>query len=1704
MRMKKFYSLSCLFLLLILWSATPVTSQNSVQAGKTVSGINGVPVTSVQVTFENELLGAVLVSWECTPSVGFMYYALQRDGLQIALFPTAMTFIESLPQYGTYTYCVIAMYTTGPATPTCETIEWMSPTMVWTPSQLTATLFSAMNKYVTLYIGNTGDGTLAFEFPDYTDHPGDSPLAYCPASATDVDEFISGVQLATINSSSGWNGYSDYTSLSTDLVKELSYPVSVTVGPPSYSGDITGVWIDFDHSNTFDTSEFFALTGISPATGSITVPATAITGPATMRVRTQWNGTLSPCGTTQYGEVEDYTLNLREPSFITSVNPPSGNLLPGQYQDVHTHFSAIGDYADTGVYTNILKLTSNDANQPLVNVTATMVVGMPSYLNGIVTDAVTGNPLPGVLVQAGIYSSMTNDDGEYSFQMVPGTYNVVFSKLGLQSMVMSGVVVTFGGVATLNAQLFETPYPPACAYASVDLDDSACTVSWCLPAGPYEMLYDDGTLENYAVWALPGNMNAVKFTPKGYPADITGARFHVTYQGTGSILSSTLTALVFTADAAGLPGDIIDSTTVIVTNLGWIDVTGLNATITSGDFFIVMQQNEPAPECPFLSVDETLPTAYKSYSRDVVNGGAWELSANQDLMIRAIVSSPDSGSDNHYSLTRVWLGAVNPVPPANGIPTLFSNSFSSTTYVESGTTWANLAQGWYAFGIQAHNYGEYSELTYTNMVPHKMFADLTINAQLECGLVPAEGAIVTLSGLYYPYYSVKDTIASIGTITFNQVIQGNYNVTITYNGYDTYDETVSLYSNEVVNTILLQSRNKPINFQVNNNNLVASWQEPRGILLNQNFESSTFPPSGWQSSTQGVAGWFSTTNGSSDSLVIPPHTRYAVINDELNGVSSNGCCDYLITPAIDLRGAPDYTLTFNSFFNGLGGQLAYVEMSTDTGTTWTPVYTCYPTGGYWLNETIDLSAYSGPSGSAGVMFAFHADDAGNQASGWAIDDVSITYGGLDVSGYKVYLDGTEMGQTTGLSWPFDPATFNCAQYQAAVEAIYCTGISEQATDDFTNGYAYPPSNLVADTSISATSGAVILSWQMPLNCLSNVVSYRIYRNDTALIADVPVTDTLYLDLDLLPGTYCYKMTSVYDLTPWGFPGLLGESVFSTEVCADLIYGGDLPFSDDFSGGAFDTTMWNPGQNWLVDEDSDNPVPAAKFKWDPLMTNYSSALESFYFDISSENYSLPFKVWFDYDIRLEDQLASSSEKLTVEVWDGTTWNPVHEYTNTGSFAWKTEHLNITSFATEQPFKVRFRANGSSSDAIQYWAIDNVDIYTQIQVPGPLDLVAQLLNPSGNDIKLKWASPSGAVTVMSYILDDNTAETGISFNSAGEYWTGNEFTVSEQGVLQMASVFLNENGSATYSFDVFDESKTLVGSSALFTPEYGGWTEVALPDIPYYGKFYLMLHLVVSSQSAILAYDTNGPNTVSDPEWFYDGSGWSKLSTNGIAPGVCMIRATGLVESKKTLVSFSTSSPVTGYVSPLKSRLVYNELNINTDNEITQAKILGVNNDSITGYNVYRRSYSVYPAGQNNTNIGDWTKIAFVVPPEYIDSDLSNLITNCYEYQVTAVYTEGESFPSNIDWKCIFTDVKPNPGNEVKLYPNPATTFIRVELNGNISDLKVYNSLGLMVAEKNIAGETTVMLNTSGYAAGMYTAKFTTRNGESFSRKFVVVR
>ncbi|WP_055442287.1 M14 family zinc carboxypeptidase [Lacinutrix himadriensis] len=145
-------------------------------------------------------------------------------------------------------------------------------------------------------------------------------IAYCGSNgnnANDDDEWIGNVTLGDINNTTGDNSYSDYTAMSTDLDKTLTHSISVT---KSWSGtnydESIAVWIDFNQDGDFDDADenvvSLAANDTQIVSEDISIPASALLGNTRMRVSLKYDGLATSCESFQYGEVEDYTVNIIE------------------------------------------------------------------------------------------------------------------------------------------------------------------------------------------------------------------------------------------------------------------------------------------------------------------------------------------------------------------------------------------------------------------------------------------------------------------------------------------------------------------------------------------------------------------------------------------------------------------------------------------------------------------------------------------------------------------------------------------------------------------------------------------------------------------------------------------------------------------------------------------------------------------------------------------------------------------------------------------------------------------------------------------------------------------------------------------------------------------------------------------------------------------------------------------------------------------------------------------------------------------------------------------------------------------------------------------------------------------------------------------------------------------------------------------------
>jgi PKD repeat protein len=143
----------------------------------------------------------------------------------------------------------------------------------------------------------------------------ESVVNYCASMGQRQNyEWIKQVTVGSFSNPSGASGYSDFTSEIIEVQKDT--PVAVTLIPGFAGSSFTEywrIWTDLNRDGDFDDAgeKLFEGFGRSPVSGSIAVPADAVSGSTRLRVTMHYGGYPNFCGSFSWGEVEDYTLQIQ-------------------------------------------------------------------------------------------------------------------------------------------------------------------------------------------------------------------------------------------------------------------------------------------------------------------------------------------------------------------------------------------------------------------------------------------------------------------------------------------------------------------------------------------------------------------------------------------------------------------------------------------------------------------------------------------------------------------------------------------------------------------------------------------------------------------------------------------------------------------------------------------------------------------------------------------------------------------------------------------------------------------------------------------------------------------------------------------------------------------------------------------------------------------------------------------------------------------------------------------------------------------------------------------------------------------------------------------------------------------------------------------------------------------------------------------------
>lgn len=346
---------------------------------------------------------------------------------------------------------------------------------------------------------------------------------YCASASTNSSyEWISRVQLNTIDNTSNTSNYSDFTSLTTVLTQNAEYTITIT---PEWSStkydEGYSVWIDYNKDGDFEDSGEQVWTQ-SPTqnntvSGTFTIPSNIEFGTTRMRIIMKDGDISGPCIEYTYGEVEDYSVylaydglmyagNTWSPSAPTSSTGTSNALvLDGSYtitsdvvvNDIEINSNGSVTVSKTGSITVNGDITGNDnivlesdSNEYSSLIVSGSVTGDVEYQRHINTNA-GGNDLVAPPVSGQIFSDF-----------IPVNPNIMSN--GTNTLYLFGPFDKPSGSYVLYADTESSALTAGMGYRAASTDGDTFTFAGTVNTGNINVSIPNSGAQ-YLEWNLIGN-----------------------------------------------------------------------------------------------------------------------------------------------------------------------------------------------------------------------------------------------------------------------------------------------------------------------------------------------------------------------------------------------------------------------------------------------------------------------------------------------------------------------------------------------------------------------------------------------------------------------------------------------------------------------------------------------------------------------------------------------------------------------------------------------------------------------------------------------------------------------------------------------------------------------------------------------------------------------------------------------------------------------------------------------------------------------------------------------------------------------------------------------------------------------------------------------------------------------------------------------
>jgi len=505
----------------------------------------------------------------------------------------------------------------------------------------------------------------------------------------------------------------------------------------------------------------------------------------------------------------------------------------------------------------------------------------------------------------------------------------------------------------------------------------------------------------------------------------------------------------------------------------------------------------------------------------------------------------------------------------------------------------------------------------------------------------------------------------------------------------------------------------------------------------------------------------------------------------------------------------------------------------------------------------------------------------------------------------------------------------------------------------------------------------------------------------------------------------------------------------------------LPFVEDWQSGSFETNNWTTdSDNWVIDYQNGKEAPSAKFTVNGNL-NYSSSIVSPKINCIETTEGF---IKLKFDLYLNELNNSQTELFLIKVIIDSNYYWLDAKDNNGTLGWQSYIYDI-SFVKGQMFNLEFTAQGSDSQNIESWLIDNISIYRECPAPPNFGFDIEEINEEEYTANLVWDIPESEIYSELYWdshLNSNVFNTECSSIESAIKWDNGMLAGFDNYTITKFTFFIANKNFSSLILKLYqgDNGTNVIYYDSLEQNQIKmAWNEIDLKNNIF----------VNSSEKLWVSITANGINNE---------------HPIGLDAGPSLPAYGNLIKNCTT-ADWQELSDIDGQNQ---------NWNIGIMVEKPISKIKEVNKyenklqSTYTGLNIYR-----------SINEGDYELLTFIplIPGEQIQYQ-SNLTNNgeTYCYKITSVFqSESDAcesepaksieFPEQ-DHVCIsLMDITENKNDDlISIYPNPAKSQINIKVNSTIESISLYDCTGKIIYKENKIDTELIKIDASNLRTGIY--------------------